>query len=59
MIRHLSYLTDATLDRLLSIALAAARRHGGHYDNLGCWNGKRMPHCIFHLIDEYVWRNQR
>jgi hypothetical protein len=62
MTRPLSFLSDATLDRLLSLAMAAARRRGGRFVWInGCpsWHGPQTPLCIDLLLVEHVLRNQR
>jgi len=58
--RPLSYLTDDVLDRLLSAALAIARRLGClGYDRLMCWHGPWLPHVLSEVLWEYKVRNSR
>lgn len=62
VIRPLSYLSDTTLDKLMSMGLAIAGRRGGAYvdDDPGFparWSGPLLPSAIVELVDEYRARN--
>jgi hypothetical protein len=57
MDRIMSYLTDESLDVMLSIALRVARRLGCGYDFVGCWVGPALPWSVVALMEEYKARH--
>jgi hypothetical protein len=62
MDRIMSYLTDESLDVMLSIALRVARRLGCRCVEVAgcwCWVGPELPWSVVALLEEYKARHTR
>lgn len=55
----MTYLSNETLDVLLSVALRVARRLGCGCDAVGMWRGPRLPWSALALLQEYKVRYRR